>query len=107
MAGGMTGRTDREQNRMSMLLSVMIVLILLAVIAVSGLSLYGKLRANEARKAQLQEEIAREQERTQQIEEYREYTKTNEFIQEIARQKLGLVYEGEVVFREENVQKMK
>lgn len=93
---------NRQQNRFSMFLSVLIVLILLAVIAVNGLSLYRRLQAGEARKAELMEEIAAEEQRAKEIEEYREYTQTDEFIQETARQKLGLVYEGEVVFKEES-----
>ncbi|MBQ3391946.1 MAG: septum formation initiator family protein [Lachnospiraceae bacterium] len=94
----------RQQNGINLILSVLVVLILLAVIGVSGFSLYRKLQAGEARKVELQEEIAAEERRAEEIEEYREYTQSDEFVREIARQKLGLVYEGEVVFKEEGSQ---
>ena len=39
--------------------------------------------------------------KTEEIEEYKQYTKSREYIEEVAREKLGLVYEGEVIFKEE------
>ncbi len=90
-----------RQNRVSMFLAFLVVVIMMVAVAGSSLGLYRKLRENKARKVQLQEEILKEQERAEQIEEYRHFTRTNEFIEQIARDKLGLVKEGEVIFREE------
>ena len=42
----------------------------------------------------------KEEQRAEDIEEYRQYTKTREYIEEVAREKLGLVYDGEVIFKE-------
>ena len=36
------------------------------------------------------------------IEEFRKYTQTKAYIEEVAKDKLGLVYEGEILFKEEN-----
>ena len=50
----------------------------------------------------LEQEIEDEKQRAASIEEYREYTRTDQFIEQIAREKLGLLYEGETIFREED-----
>ena len=42
-----------------------------------------------------------EQERTQEIDEQKEYMQTDEYIAEVARDKLGLVKGNEIVFEEE------
>ena len=48
----------------------------------------------------MESEIVKEEQRAEDIEEYRKYTETREYIEEVAREKLGLVYEGEVIFKE-------
>ena len=40
--------------------------------------------------------------RSLEIEEYEKYTQTKKYIEEVARDKLGLVYEGEILFKDEN-----
>ena len=42
-----------------------------------------------------------QQERTQEIDEQKEYMQTDEYIAEVARDKLGLVKGNEIVFEEE------
>ena len=49
----------------------------------------------------LKARIAGEQERTQEIDEQKEYMQTDEYIAEVARDKLGLVKGNEIVFEEE------
>ena len=39
--------------------------------------------------------------RAEDIEEYGKYTKTTKFVEEVAKDKLGLVYEGEIIFKPE------
>lgn len=93
-------RERKKQNRFNMLLAGLVVAILLVVILAGCIRLYGRLQASRARADELQSEISQEEQRSDEIEEYREYTKTDEFIEEIAREKLGLVYDGEVIFKE-------
>lgn len=51
---------------------------------------------------QLSAQIEFEEERAREIAEYATYTQTKAYIEEIARNKLGLVYEGEILFKDEN-----
>ena len=53
------------------------------------------------REEALMREIAAEEMRAEEIAEYEKYTQTKKFVEEIAKEKLGLVYEGEIIFRDE------
>ena len=89
-----------EQNRLSMWLAAVVVGILIVVILVACGGLVSRLHSNNRRIAELESEKVKEEQRAQDIEEYKEYTQTREYIEEGAREKLGLVYEGEVIFKE-------
>ena len=84
-----------------MFLASLVILILLVAESVNGVSLTKRLRENKARTLELQQEIRAEEQRAKDIEEYRRYTSTDAYIEEVAREKLGLIYEGETVFKEE------
>ena len=84
-----------------MVLAVTVVVLILAAVMVNGISLRKRLKENLARERALEIEIQAERERAADIEEYRKYTGTDAYIEEIAREKLGLIYEGETVFKEE------
>ena len=90
----------REQNRLSMWIAALIVGALIMVVLVTCGSLYRRLHSNKERIEELQSEIAKEEQRAEEIEEYKQYTKSREYIEEVAREKLGLIYEGEVIFKE-------
>ena len=55
--------------------------------------------ANEARRVELEEAIASEEARTESIESLREYMQSEEYIRQAAKDRLGLVESGEVVFK--------
>lgn len=50
---------------------------------------------------QLEKQIDAEKERTARLEEKKKYVKTDEYIKEMARDKLGLIDPGELLFKEE------
>lgn len=99
-SGSLLIQNDR-QNLISMVLAVTVVVLILAAVMVNGISLRKRLKENLARERALEIEIQAERERAADIEEYRKYTGTDAYIEEIAREKLGLIYEGETVFKEE------
>ena len=49
----------------------------------------------------LQQQIDAETKRAEDLKEYEKYTKTAAYVEEVAKDKLGLVYEDEVVFQAE------
>jgi cell division protein FtsB len=85
-----------------MILASLVVIIILIVVGVNAVSLGRRLVENKKRLETLREEIRMEDERADDIDEYRRYTRTDAYIEEVAREKLGLIYEGETVFKEEN-----
>lgn len=91
----------RIQNRFSMFLVSLVVLLIIIVVAVKSVELHQKLDTYTAKEEQLNTQLEAERKRTEEIEEYRTYTQTKRFAEEVAKDKLGLVYEGEIVFSEE------
>lgn len=90
----------RKKNSNAGVAGILIVVCLLAaVLAFASISLYGTLKSDEARRAQLLLAIDEENERTKQIEARRDFMTTDEFVKQAARDRLGLVEEGEIIFR--------
>ena len=91
----------RQQNKVSMFLVTMAVFAIIAVISISAVGLQKKIDAYDAKIQELQTEIRKEEERAKKLEEFRKYTQTKGYVEEIAQDKLGLVYEGEILFKQE------
>jgi cell division protein FtsB len=89
-----------HQNRFGMVMVGIVVLMLLVVVSIGSYSLRQKLESYQQREAALQEQIAYEHERAKEIESQEKYTQTMKFVEETARKRLGLVYEGEIIFRQ-------
>lgn len=92
----------RNQNRFSMFLVTLVVVMITIVVAVKGVELREKINAVAAQEEELKEQIAAEEERAQEIEEYAKEVQTKGYMEEVAKDKFGLVYEGEIVFKEED-----
>ena len=103
MAGKAAYR-KRRQNRMGMLLVTTVVVMMLIVVMVEGIELTKKRETYMAREEVLMQAIEAEQARTEEIKEYEKYTQTKKYVEEIAKNKLGLVYEGEIIFKDVNKQ---
>ncbi len=50
---------------------------------------------------QLKAEIEQEEQRTEELLVYSKYVNTKQFVEDMAREKLGLVYPGELIFKSE------
>ncbi len=89
-------------NRYLGMAAIALVVSVLFVFMVSASNeLENRLVVYDARAAALEEEIQEEKERTEEIEALREYMLTDEYAEEVARERLGLVKENEIVFEEE------
>jgi Septum formation initiator len=92
----------RRQNRFGMFLACAVVIMLLIVVAVDSVGLTAKRDAYRLKEQELEAQILEKEERTKEIEEYEKYTQTMKYKEEVARDRLGLVYEGEILFKDEN-----
>ena len=88
-------------NYLGMAAITIVVLILLVGLTVQSTNLKARIAVYDAKAAALQQSIEDEQERTKEIDEQKEYMQTDEYIAEVARDKLGLVKGNEIVFEEE------
>ena len=98
--GRRRARENQKQNRLAMAGMIFVACVLLAVLFVNGYSLQKKIDENSARQASLQEQIDEENERTEEISELKEYMQSDEYIEKMAREKLGMVKENEILFKE-------
>lgn len=89
----------KAQNRFSLVLAGTVAAIVLGLIVPRGWKLRTQLREYTAQKQSLEEQIASEEKRAEELEEYAKYTKTDEYVEKVAREKLGLVKKGEILFR--------
>ena len=65
----------------------------------ASISLYKKNNEYAVMQDELSKQFQEEKQRTIEIAEYQEYVKTDEHVEEIARDKLGFVYENEIVLK--------
>ena len=91
----------KRQNRLGMFLVTIVVLMLVVVVSINSVGLRQKKESYLEREQALQEQIDAEEERAEQIEEYRKYTQTKKYVEEVAKDKLGLVNEGEIIYKPE------
>lgn len=95
-------RIRKDNNRAGKICISMILIVFVIVMSVQIVKIYQKdqelIETQAEREAQLEEETARQQE----LEEYEAYTQTNEYIEDVAKSKLGLAYGNEIIFKEED-----
>ncbi len=92
----------KRHNRISMILVTIVLVLLTVVVSVGKYNLRQRKAEYDKRKAQLEQQISEEEERSTEIAEYEKYTKTKKFAEETAKEKLGLVNEDEIVFKNES-----
>lgn len=104
MAKTRTGRRivyrKRNQNRFSMFLVSLVVVMIMLVVAVKSIELQRKIDAKVIEQQQLEEQIEAEERRARDLEEFGKEVQTKGYIEDIAREKLGLIYEDEILFKE-------
>ena len=102
---GKSGKKRRKKrigyNHLGMFGISLIVLILMLSLMAQSRNLQESLAGYETRAEALSQQIEDEKARTEEIEALKEYMLTDEYTEEAAREKLGLVKENEILFQEE------
>ncbi len=96
----MAGKSKRKSRKAGFMSGGVVVLAVLAIMGVQIVSLSQKLADKSAELESLQMQYEEETQRTSELEELQAYQQTDEYIEEMARSKLGLVYDDEIVFQE-------
>ena len=86
-------------NRMALIGITVVVGSLAVVVHIGGTSLRERDLEYQAREQALEKTLAKEEARAAELEEYRVYVQTKQYIEEIAKTKLGLVKPGEILIK--------
>ncbi len=92
-------RWAKQKKRLEVRLIIFALLALILVAAYGNMSLRAKRMDYDKREQELTAQIEEEQKRTEEIEELKKYMETKMFVEEVAKERLGLVYEDEILFK--------
>ena len=101
MAGRAKRRRKKDENRTGKICVGLIVLMFIGVMSVQIKNLYEKDQEYIQKEESLKQELAEEQERQLKLQDYEAYTQTKQYIEDIAKSKLGLAYGNEIIFKEQ------
>ena len=71
------------------------------VMSTQIIKVYQKDQEYIAKQADLEQQLSAEQDRQKELEAYETYTKSQQYVEYVAKSKLGLLYDNEVVFKEQ------
>lgn len=92
----------RNQNKIGMRIVAVVVLALVVVVNANSMNLRAKSGTYQERTDKLNAQIDEEKQRTKEIEDLKKYVNTKKYIEEVAKDKLGLVYDDEIIFKPED-----
>lgn len=101
MRADQRARQNVKKSRKNLLLVAGVVLVLCVGMSYSQKKLEAQEKACEKRMEELSRELSTEEKRAEDIEDYKAYVQTKKYIEEEAREKLGLVYPDEIIFEAE------
>lgn len=93
-------KTSRLRRYKCSILMICTVLVFLSgALAVSSIRLQAKNAQYKAQEEELEAQIREEEKRTQEVEEFEDYVKTDDYIKDTAEDKLNLVDPDEIIFK--------
>ena len=97
----MRRKKRKYKGRRAMLGIAAVAMLLLGILFVQGIRLQARAAQYTRRAEELERQIDEEEMRTEASEEMCRYMQTDRYVEEVARDKLGLVYPDEVIFKPE------
>lgn len=95
-------KRDKKKRRTGLGTIALMVMVICCIVSFKRGSLDAKSAKYEKQIAELEQQIEVENDRTKEIEEREAYVKTKKYVEEVAREKLGLVYKDEIIFQSED-----
>ena len=89
------------EHRLSILLILCVIVVLGVTLSVASISLHKKNQGYKAQEIELEKQLEEEKSRAEEIDELEKHVGSNEYIEDVARDKLGLAYPNEIVFEAE------
>ncbi len=91
-------RKQVRQYRISICGIIGVLLLLAVMLGVRGTTLKAKNDEYRMQEAQLEAQLEEQQRREQELDELEEYVGSDEYVADVAKDKLGLAYEDEIIF---------
>ena len=88
----------RAKTPLGIKMTAFLAVIIVAFTVIQGISWLSAKEDYTAKEKELNQKI--EKDRTQKLLDYQEYMKTDEYIEDIAGSDLGMVYDGDILFKE-------
>ena len=82
-----------------MLLIVLVLALLATTVSVKSKDLRDRNEVLKQTEDELKAQIEEEEARAESLDEYEKYTQTKKYVEDMAKEKLGMVHEGEIIFR--------
>ena len=94
---------SRLQNHKRSVLAISSIIVMLsAVIVIHGMALQARNKEYMAQEAELMAQLDDEKDRSEEIDKLKEYVGTDEYIEDVAKEKLGLIKQNEILFKAAN-----
>lgn len=90
----------KKKKRSGRIGMAIVFVFLLVVMSVQVANLYEKRAEYQKVEAAKEAELEEQKKRQEDLAEYEEYTKSDDYVEDTAKEKLGLIYENEIIFRE-------
>ncbi len=92
----------RKKNKKGISLVAFIVVVFCICVGIRTMGLKKQSAELAERKASLEKQIESEEQRTKELEELEKYMQTKRYMEEVAKEKLGLVYPDEILIEPDN-----
>ncbi len=102
MARTAMAKKKKHSSFMGFVLVAMVVMLISLIIFLQGRETKSKLDAKTAQEQEVDELIDEEEARSEELDELEKYVQTKAYAGEQAQEKLGLVKEGEIIFKKDN-----
>ena len=89
-----------RQNKRTVIVLIIFIGLLMIITLAASHRLRNRLQAGEEKILMLQEQTEQEKARTQEIREQQEYMQSDEYIEQVAKDKLGLIRDEDIIFKE-------
>ena len=90
-----------KKNRTGLYLAMTVIFLFCGTLTIHSFALNADCRELEKKRQELEAKKADLEKESQSIQEQQAYMQTDEYVEYIARQKFGLVYDNEIVFKAE------
>jgi cell division protein DivIC len=101
MQMGVNLRRKRKARRTGLGLIAIMVLMVCGIVTYNRQELDKANAKSAARIVELKDDIDQQNEQAKEIQQKKAYVQTKKYIEEMAREKLGLVYKDEIIFKSE------